>query len=73
MIQDEVNIVYVGQVLELPTTNGYYSTNSSAVELLSRTANKVKIKIVDTAELIVIITKENGENTENWFESKETI
>lgn len=73
MLQDEVNIVYVGQILELPTTDGYYSTNSSAVELLSRTANKVKIKIIDTADLIVITTKENGENIENWFESKETV
>ena len=44
MLQDEVNVVYVGQ-LELLTTDGY-STNSSAVELLSRTANKVKIKLL---------------------------
>lgn len=72
--QEDSSLIYVGQNIELPTYNGYYSSTSSAIQLISRSAKKIVVKIVGVSDSIIINTKdENGDIEMHLFESKENV
>lgn len=74
IVQEDRSLLYVGQTIELDTYNGYYSSSSSAVQLISRNARKIVVKIVGVSDSIVINTKDEDDSIVlHLFESKENV